>query len=158
MLTSDRGFGIIGQYQKDRRKPYRVEFVDVLDGVSFWVKNKHLEVVAFNDQGSCVLKSEYKREGLFKGGSYVFFDELENVIAYINKGSPLKGHSVFLNDVKVGSILPQKKQEIKGIPLDIYSTGSSVEISSTTKKSPSLSDLCVGYFGWLIFKRWDEMD
>ena len=30
-------------------------------------------------------------------------------------------HYVFLNDVKVGSILPQKKQEIKGMPLDIYS-------------------------------------
>ena len=158
MLISNLSFNIEGRYRKDPSRPYQIEFIDTFEGVTFWVKNKHLEVVAFDHSGTCLVNSEYKREGIFSGSSYIFFDNLKNIVVEIKKGAPFAGHSVFLNDVKVGSVRPQKKQEIKGMSLNLSSTGSSIEMSSKNKKTPSLSDFCVGYFGWLIFKRWEEMD
>lgn len=159
MFTSkNNGFHIKGQYRKCDSKPYCIDFNETFGNISFWVKNKYLEIVAVRGENHEVLTSKYNNEGFLKGSSYVFFDDHGNTIMKIKKGSLFKGHTIFLDEVEIGRISPKKNQEIKGMSLSISSTRSNVEIISNIKTTPNLADLCVGYFCWLMFKRWDEMD
>lgn len=159
MFTSNKGFQFKGRHFKYDNRPYCISFKEIprVGDISFWVKNKLLEVVAVKDEKHEILKSKYHSRGFLKGSSYVFFDHNENTIMEIRKGSLLKGHAVFLDKIEVGRVTPKKNQEFKRISLSIFSTSSSVEIIST-KTAFSISDICIGYFCWLMFKRWDEMD
>lgn len=151
-------FEIKGDLLQNKKKPYLMRFPDLFVSFDVWIVNKSLEVDSADSNGNQLIRSEYFDEGFFRKKYFLFYDHNDRELFRVSKGNLFVGNEVNIGNSDNFKLRKKRELNLENLGILIESTPTSLKISSLIKDEPEVVHLGIGYFSWLLFKRWHEMD
>ncbi len=136
-------------------RAYLVE-TKFLDGVEIWLKNK-LQAVAVNRHGQAVATSRFEKGRLFGIARYIFLDNDEKILFFIKQHRILFKPEVYFPAIQSFKLSFGRKLSIPEVGTEIECDNFGFKVRASALPS-TLAVICLGYFCWLRFVRWSEMD